>query len=265
MSALTGVDDLVRGMLPPLPIQKASVSSAVAGGFQSLWTAAGNPAAGSTGGAACDETTNGALWFPSLTAGQSAYLARAAISSSVVGTVILYDRLVHTSALAGNVNTLQSFTTASLPRYTTGLGVEAWLEWYTATGTGTPTVAVSYTNSDGTSGRSASAFGGALTASVPASRMVPLALQAGDKGVRSVESLQLSVATSTAGNFGITLLKRLAALPCNTANVKQLYNWASLGCPFLGDYGNEPCLAMMVFTSTTTTGNVLGEYTPSVA
>jgi hypothetical protein len=38
-------------------------------------------------------------------------------------------------------------------------------------------------------------------------------LQAGDRGVKSVESLTLSASTGTAGNFGLTLFRPIMTFP----------------------------------------------------
>lgn len=136
------------------------------------------------------------------------------------GTLILTDRLSHQGGLVANVTTTQTtnLPTAALTRYTSGVGVWAGLEFYTAPGSTTATVTVSYTNQDGTAGRTSPAMQiGGLSSGPPipgkqsALGVIPLA--SGDTGVRSVESVTLAATTGTAGNFGVTLFKPLLFLP----------------------------------------------------
>jgi hypothetical protein len=85
--------------------------------------------------------------------------------------------------------------------------------------------------------------------------MVPFLLASGDSGVRSVQSVQLSISTGTAGNFGLTLLRRIAEIPINVTNMAQVHDAFALGMPRIYD---SACLAMMVMCSTTNTGVMQG-------
>lgn len=179
--------------------------------YASLWTPAGAPGTGAapTSAVVPTKATAGAFPFTNPGAGQKAYLAGLEGQGGSGASIIFYDRLSHQGGLSGTVTTAQTtnLPTAALTRGdTTGAGVEAWLEWYTATGSTGVTATISYTAQDGTAGRSGTVT---LPASVPAGRMYPMTLQAGDTGVRSVESVTLSASTGTAGNFGVTLLRRL--------------------------------------------------------
>ena len=130
--------------------------------------------------------------------------------------------------------------TNTLPRYTTGAGVRAFLS---SGGTGyvistaAPTtvgalahnVAMTYTNSGGTGFRqmpvtvacTSSAIQGHITHSgVAASNYFPLPLANNDAGIRSIQSIQLSAATGTAGTYyHMYLYKELAMLPLPAANI----------------------------------------------
>jgi hypothetical protein len=63
------------------------------------------------------------------------------------------------------------------------------------------------------------------------------------------------VSTGTAGNFGMVILRRVAEIPLNVANVGTLLDFAALGLPQIYD---DSCLSMMVLCSTTSTGNLQG-------
>lgn len=238
-------------------LTKASVANMAAGNLCSLWGAAGFPVAGAnpaTGsGAAADRTTAGAIPLAALGGGNVGYLARVAGALGVAGSLVVYDRLVHTSGLSGTVATAQTVNTTALTRYTDGEGVEAWLEWYADTGATAVTATVSYTNQAGTPGRSGTA---SLGATMRARRILPITLQAGDRGVRSVESVTLSASTLAAGNFGVTLARRLAILGAPLANLSYEADYARLAAPVVVD---GACLALAVLCSTTSSGLLLGD------
>jgi hypothetical protein len=87
--------------------------------------------------------------------------------------------------------------------------------------------------------------------------MVPFVLAAGDTGVRALASLQLSISTGTAGDFGLTLLRRVAEIPITLANIPIIMDLFSLGKPKIE---TDACLAMMIQCTTTTTGQILGSF-----
>ena len=142
-----------------------------------------------------------------------------------------------------DANTLSAQTcsnTNTLPRYTTGAGVRAFM---VSGGTGyvistaAPTtvgavahnVAMTYTNSGGTGSRqmpvnvacTASAIQGHIThAGIAANNYFPLPLAATDAGVRSIQSVTLSAASGTAATYyHMILYKELAVIPVPAANV----------------------------------------------
>jgi len=107
----------------------------------------------------------------------------------------------------------------TLPRYTDGVGVQM-IAITTGARTGGQTFTVTYTNSDGVAGRTApvmtqntSSILGTITTTVrtptnntSACPFIPL--QAGDSGVRSIESVQMNGADT--GFFSLVLVKPLA-------------------------------------------------------
>lgn len=260
MADIQSTNDLVSAAWYQSTVQKASITS-VAGFHYSLLTSVGFPIAGSvpaTGaGAAVTNTTPGSLQVPSaLGAGENLFLGQVSLGMQTVGTLILYDRLWATSGLSGTVTTAQTVGTGTLPRYNTG--VELWLEWYTATGSTAANVTASFTRQDGTAGQTTTSL--ALPASVPANRMYQLPLPAGSTGVQSVESVTLSASTLTAGNFGVTLLKRLAVIPIQIAGSGQTFDFFQLGkLNLASSTATLPSLWFMILPSTTTTGVISGQ------
>jgi hypothetical protein len=254
--AITTVDGIVAAAKQQRPYYKPSLTAKAAAAWQSIWTAAGMPgagaAAGSAAGAACDNTTAGALPWTSPGGANTAYLAALEWACTTAGVFFLADRLVHTSALSGIVTTAQTVGSAALTRYTTGEDVECWLEIYAATGATAVTATVSYTNEAGTAGRTGTA---SIVATTVAGQMFPVALQSGDKGVRSVQSVTLSASTLTAGNFGITLLKRLATMNVLQANSGGVLDFGGTGLP---QVQAGACLSFLCLASTTSTGILTG-------
>ena len=186
-------------------------------------------------------------------ASEDTFLATLSMVGATAGTFFLYDRLWHNSALNGTLTTAQTFTQPALTRHTDGIGVEIWLEWYTATGSTAVTATISYTNSDGVSGRTGTC---SIAASPVAGQMMMVALQAGDKGVQSVQSVTLSATTGTAGNFGVTLGKRKALIPIPVANIASPpQDFAALGLPEIQD---NACIAIGVQCTATNTGQMNG-------
>ncbi len=251
------MDGLVAALAAgdPIHYHKATITS-VANIFTSMWRAAGLPGAGAVPpsgvGEAPTRATAGAIpGWSNPGAGNTAYLGALSLASDDVGVYTLYDRLVHTSGLSGTSVAAQAVNSAALTRYTSGEGVEAWLEIYTTLGSTARTATISYTNQDGTAGRTGSV---SLIASSAAARMYPFALQAGDTGVRSVESVTLSGTTGTVGDFGITLLRRLADVPSGASYLFAPRDALELGLP---EIKSDACLAFMAFTVSTAVGPVL--------
>jgi hypothetical protein len=143
----------------------------------------------------------------------SLWLAGFRSNKDRAATVILADRLVHTDGLSGTVTTAQTtnLPTTALTRYTSGVGVLAALEIYGALGATATTFTCSYTNSGGTSGRTSPAYPIGSTTYNQVGRFLIMPMQAGDVGVKSVESVTVLASTLTAGNFGVTLFKPLYA------------------------------------------------------
>lgn len=261
--AITTLDGLIAAMRPPEGFYKASATSEGAGTFHSLWKVAGRPAAGSNpplftagSGYVPTEATAGAMPFVDPSA--NGHLARFGAAGATVGTLVLYDRVWACSGFGTVVTTLQSVTTpGTVDRdangTTVGTGVELWLEVYTAPGATGANWTITYTNEAGTGGRTAVYAHPANAESI--GQMMPVALAAGDKGVRAVASFQASGTSGTAGDIGITLLRRIAEIPLTVVNVAQVLDGIALGLPRL--YANT-CMAMMVQCSTTNTGAILG-------
>lgn len=241
------------------PYYKAAATTKGAGYYHSLWRIAGAPTSGGLpppeSGEAPTSTTEGAMPLVNAGGGNQLYVGRMSLNSGSTGTFIIYDRLVHTSGLVANTTGEQTVNSTALTRYTTGVGVQIWLEWYSATGgTGTPTATVSYTNQAGTAGKSTVSPPWVTGMSV--GQMLPVPLAAGDTGVRSVQTVTLSGITNGAGNFGIVLLKPLFDIPIITANAGVYQDAFACGMP---QVANSACLSLMMLASTASMLPIAGQ------
>lgn len=188
------------------PFHKASVTPA-ATTWHSLWTIAGLPGAGAnpaaTPGTSYTDVAGGII-LPN-TSTETKHLthlglARNLNTSSSDGMIMIYDRLVGVSGISLVATGNKTISSVALPRYTgtDASQVQAWLEVTTA---GTTTACQlsmnSYTNEAGTTGRAGSTFVFPTATPAAATMWGPLPLQAGDKGVRSIEvGLNVSVGTT---------------------------------------------------------------------
>ena len=261
------LDSLLAGACPKMTIQKASLSAEGAGTFSSLWKVAGSPNAGSnppayTAGSGYSPTnaTTGSMGQADASSGDELRLTSLEASGSTAGKLIIYDRLWACSGFLTNDTTLRSVTTPDIvptgriPNGTDYSDVELWLEVYTAPGATGATWTIVAVDGGGTN-RTLTYTHPANAESVGQMMMVtPLAAQAA--GFRNPVSFQCSVSSGTAGDIGITLLRRIASIDMTVINTGQFRGALDLGLPRARD---GACLAMMVQCTTTNTGLILGD------
>lgn len=270
--AITTLDGMVAGLRPPQAFAKSVTATLVAGRPASLWSLAGAPGAGSF-----DSTLNGVVLSSSssLVAGQiphydpatgNSYLAYLDAMATQAGRLLVLDRLWHNGGFTITSTSAQTITSPTWPSRcptsgtddtptTTGLGVLLAVEVSAATGAGTPTITVSYTNQAGTSGRTGTnILATVATSAIGATYFI--GLQAGDTGVRSVQSLTLS-ATWTSGTINLVAYRQLASLPLQALIPASADSLTGLGTRIYN--GAVPWLVFIPNTTTATT--VSGTYT----
>ena len=238
-------------------LYKTQLASKGAGFFQSLWQAAGYPAAGAvpaTGaGVIPTLATQGAMVFAAPGA-LTAYLSRLDLAATAAQTIFIADRLWHGSGLNGTLATAQAINGPTTNRNGAGVGNQLWLEIYAATGATAATLTVSYTNSAGVAGRSTTI---AMPTSPVVGQMTPIPLAAGDVGIQSVQSATLSVSTGTAGNFGLTILQQTGLISVTASNVGTSKGAYETGMTLIDP---NACLFPYVLCTSANTGTVLGGY-----
>lgn len=274
--AIATLDGVVAGMQPPQMVAKAVTPTLVAGRPHSLWYLAGAPGAGLTpattaGGVVLTNSTLGAIAgaIPRVDPGSgNAYLARFSGAAQQGGVLMLADRLMQVGGTSGGAaisvttTTAQTINTGALPARdingtVNGAGVHWALEVVTATGAGaaTPTLS-SYTNSAGTAGRTASLID-AYVASSAIGAFYRFGMQAGDVGIKSVETLTLSV-SMTSGAIALVAYRPLAYLELPAGFIPNAIDAVTSGFPRLF---NGTCPFLVFIPNTTTASLVSATYT----
>lgn len=238
----------------------AAATATVAGRITSLWQYEGQPAGGPAPGAAAVPTaaSNGGMRQTNPGGGRQKWLLGMTGAASQAGTIILYDRLLHNGNLSGTVTTAQTVG-GTLSRYTdaASVGNQIWLEIYTLIGTTSTTVTASYTNQDGTSGRTTIATPIGNTGLREAQRIIPLPLASGDTGVRAVASVTLAATTGTAGAFGVSIVRPIAVVPLGLLGAGSVRDFIA-GLPSIPEIQTDACLGMAWLANGTTAPQVWG-------
>lgn len=212
--------------------QKNPATSTLAGQAIHMFQFPGIPAAGSYGGArapvqfvgnkAAPSHASGLILFDNGVAPEDLFLSLVRLinpSTNCQGILHIVDLLVEYGGFSGTSAVLQSTAVATgvnnLPRYTNGEGVIAFIEAQTNLGATPANVTLVYTDQDGNTGTAPLQT---TIASIAAGKAVQLngpfwGMAAGDRGIKSVQSLTLSAST-LAGTIAVLLCKPLASIVC---------------------------------------------------
>lgn len=270
---ISTLDGALAGMQPRHPFNKVASPTLVVGRPHSLWYLAGNPGAGSgpantAGGAVLSSSSalvNGQV--PHVDPGSgNAYLARLQAAASQAGTLLLCDRLLHIggnsggSAISPTTTTAQTITSTTLPSRdnagaANGDGVLCALEIAGATGAGLATPAIGYTNSAAAGSKTASLID-PYVASSALGAFYRFGLQAGDIGIKQINTLTLSVSMAS-GTLALVLYRVLASLELVGAYIPNAIDALTAGFPQLFN-GTVPFFVFV--PSATAAASVGGEY-----
>ena len=190
--------------------------------------------------------------------------AFSSVATAVPSVLQLVDVLGFYPVTTTTTITAQTLNnTVKLPRYATGAGVRAYIVATGVMGAGTPNITISYTNQAGVAGRTMPVTVSALTASIAghiihsdpsANKYAPfLPLQAGDTGIRSIQTITLS-ATMTSGALAIVLCKPIQSIPITIASVASERNLMNQ-LPSLPKIEDGACLSFLQFAGAATAGN----------
>lgn len=243
-------------------IKKTTISGSVAGFPMSLWTVNGQPGPGlvPTTPVALNSASQGALKLQVPSGGKKLHLAGSSIHLGALQSFEIHDRLAHMAGLNATLTTAQ---TVGLNLHSSGLGatenlaerivksdfsvVQWWLEIYSDIGSTSRTFTFTYTTDTGVTGQTtALSYTGAASNNA---RMFPINPGDTHVGIRSIDSVQLSGTTGTAGNFGVTATIQRAELKVPLVQQIDMMDWTSHNLPIIYD---NSCLFFMSLANTTT-------------
>ena len=192
------------------------------------------------------------------------YLTEVNMAASVNHTHVLFDCLWVNSGLVVTTTTAQAITTPTLPARdlngTTngeGCGIALLLVAASTLAAAGANLTVSYTNSDNVSGRTATllAIAGSQVPATPViGTLVWFNLAAGDRGVRSIQSITLGTSMLT-GTISLMITRDIATIGTTIPNVNAQ---KVIGTPGIRLY-NGTCLLHCNLASATTATFYAGE------
>ena len=269
--AITTVDGIANALggtganLARLRIDKNSVTGITALQLASLWRATGLPAIGAAPTTAVIPTkaTLGAMDFVNQTLPARNYTLRSELASSISATTLeVGDRVAHMGALSLNIITSQVTTgmdLATLGLVAARLGaanysdIDWYLECYADGGATASNATINVTYNDATTGDLAVvAVGGTLRAG----RRIALNALRPDtsKFIKGINSVILSAATGSVGNFGFTAVNKLVGLDFATSGKTEIKAWSEI----MTIVPNDACSDLMIIAAGTGTGTLRG-------
>lgn len=264
---ITTIEQAVIGVKPIEYFHNAVSGTLVVGRpFCPIFTAGapGAAAAPSPGlsGATLDNTLSGCLYFPATQASQTIHLANfIGANSANTGLMMLVDFLWWNSGITITSTSAQTINSVTLPARdangtTNGEGVYVGVLVSTGTGAGTPTLTLGYTNQAGTASRTATNIQ-ATVASSAIGTFYQIALQAGDTGVRSIQTYTQS-ATWTSGVIHLVAYRVIATLDLGNAGQPEQINMLTGGLTRAYD---ATCPTIIYIPAATTTTSLYGAVT----
>jgi hypothetical protein len=273
--AITTLAGLLSGLQPVPPVgQRWMVNQmqSTSGVASSEWTRGPVPAAGSynatLNGVALSSSAaqiTGQLRFIDPPSGNT-YLARMSgmlgnAGNAYTGMWLLCDRLWHNGGYTITATTAQNSTTPTWPARdrsgsTNGDGVLLALENSATVGAATPTITISYTNSGGTAGRTGTNIAPTISSAFVGGANL-ISLQAGDTGVRSVQSLTLS-ASWVSGTINLVAYRPLALLGVNQWSKEVWQDAIQLAMPRMFN-GSVPYAMFFPLGATANPGPMMGQ------
>lgn len=263
--AIGSMDELVAAMTAAtaqnISWNKSAAATEAAGTFFDMCQTPGipgamaTPDAASSGGTSYTGSAAGGLPFTAPTGGDTTYLlAFNATCGSTPSNIYMIDRLWACRGLSIALGATTAVTgMTNISRYNGGVGAEIWYWCITNSTFAAGTMTVTYTNSDGVSGRT-------CTIPIAPNATSPLSngqcyvgsLQAGDTGVRSVQSVtNTSCSFGAGGSHGLFVAKRLVTGPMTINSPGIAIDGLRTG---LQQIDTDACLNFIMLCSTNASG-----------
>lgn len=250
----------------------AAAVATVAGQWTSLWEYEGFPGgAGARPGSTprvCDNTTQGALGQADAGGGRQKWLLSVmAQASGQGGQLVLFDRLADISGFDATNTGGYTFSSPLTPsrytgaisqddRSTSSCANQIWIEIYDQVGASASQITVNYTQDSATRIPSMGSFFGG-TGLREAGRLIPLTTQSLYPGCTSVEVVDITVTTGTAGDYGVTILRPLVSIPIAYNGTGTMMDLITRS-PQLVEIMPGACLMWAFHANLTTSPNIVG-------
>ena len=222
-------------------------------------TGAGAAPGGGLNGSTQSGAVAGAINPPSGVAGLTSYLTKwSMVHTGGIGHIWLIDRqwgnVPVVTTTGAQAITSPTWLARDESGSTNGAGVLLALEASVVTGNAgaITNTTVSYTNSAGTAGRTATLS--SYPATAIAGTWVPFSLAAGDTGVRSVQSITLGT-SYVSGAIHLMAFRLVAEIAVPLANTGYTANWTALNLPVVWD---NSVLQLVYWPTSTSLGSVAG-------
>lgn len=267
--AISDMNSIAAGIIgPPTLFGKAALTAEAIGTGVTCWYEPGligagaAPTGGLNGVVFTGPSVTGQIPMPAAVAGKTTSIERfSLVHAGGIGSVWLIDRMwgnvpVVTTTGAQAV-TSPAWPARDISASTNGAGVYLTLEVSATTGNAgaiTNTTA-SYTNSAGTAGRTATLSSAPITALT--GTWLPFNLQAGDLGVRSVQSITLGT-SYVSGAVHLIAFRYITDLPVPLTATGYASAFPGNGLPTVWD---ASVLQLVYWPSSTTVGTVAGSVT----
>jgi hypothetical protein len=212
----------------------------------SVFDLAGNPGAGTLAGTSTTAgvcPTDATAGCPTIEfSSGDGHLSKIEYGSSVACRMSLHDMLFKAGAYAYNSATTslssQPVISQRCPDYPGsgnifGARNEIWVEVVAAMTSATAwQVQITYTNSNGTTGRTSIISSAQAAAALTVGKMFMIGLAAGDTGVQKIDSVIVTTGAATAGSFNVLILRPIyTSMRCMTANDGDVHDMFKTGLP----------------------------------
>lgn len=262
---INSIDNLISNMSSGsqvIPYFKNSTAS-TAGNIFDLFFSTGNPTSGTipshytSSGTTYSNFVSGCLIFSNSNGNGYQYLTSFVNSSTIQGSLILYDRLWSCSGLVLSGTTIQAINTPTFPTRSLNYNnVQAFLSTFSSTtlAVNPMTMYIYYTNQDNLANRTGSLT---LTSATTAGELKLFNLQSGDVNIKSIQSFVFSSSLGfTAGSIGLLVanpINNLSSYSQYTATFNDIFSNG-----FVKIY-DDSCLNLISVAKSTTTGISVGQ------
>lgn len=264
------LDQLVYGTIGlPTVVGKDATTAKAAGTPHTPWygtgiIGAGAAPGGGLNGATFTASVAGQIASPAAVAGTRSYIERLSmIQTGNVGLIWLVDRIWGNvpvvTTTTGQAVVSPAWPARDTSASTNGAGIFLALECSSATGnvSAITNTTVTYTNSANTGSRTATLA--SFPATATAGTWVPLSLQAGDVGVRSVQTVTLGT-SYVSGQVHLVAFRLICSIAVPNVNAANDRGALELGLPVVWD---SSVLQLVYWPTATAIGAVAGDITYS--